>query len=171
MTARQGARSTESSSARAASLYRLLRRIRPVHRALMRVIEIHLADSGVTRPMRAVLEELNERGPQTVPQLARVLAVRRQFAQRVVNELGAAGLVERCATAAHRRSGIIAPTAAGCAQFEALSARECAAIERVAAHFAEDEVAVAIRVLEQLEDEARALGSQLEPPSATPNDD
>ncbi len=149
--------SRQGASASGATLYRLLRQIRPTYRALVRVLEGHLASTGMTRPMRAVLELLVEQGALTVPQLARALAVRRQFVQRVVNELVADGLAERRTNSAHRRSWLIVATAKGRERFEVLHRRERAEIERVGARFDEARVETAIEVLEQLEREARAL--------------
>jgi len=137
-------------SASPRELYELLRRVRPLHRALIRIIEAELRDSGLTRPMRAVLEQLDQEGPQTVPQLARALAVRRQFVQRVVNDLIAAGLAERQANAAHRRSWMIAPTRAGTDRFAEIQAREWTQLQRVAVDLDRARVREATELLERL---------------------
>jgi DNA-binding MarR family transcriptional regulator len=146
-------------------LYELLRRVRPLHRALIRIIEAELGDSGLTRPMRAVLEQLDEQGPQTVPQLARALAVRRQFVQRVVNDLIAAGLAERQPNVAHRRSWMIAPTRAGTERFAEIQAREWTQLERVAGDLDRDRVRKTTELLAQL---ARAAERAATHPSAEP---
>lgn len=144
-------------------LYALLRRIRPLNRMLVRVIEHHLAGSGITRPMRAILECLEERGPQTVPQLARTLAVRRQFAQRVVNELVETGLVERRANAAHKRSWLIAATPAGSRVFAELREREWRQLEQVAAGIDRERLEQCVQLLDHLTEQACTLTGDSDP--------
>jgi len=137
----------------------MLRRVRPLHRALVHLVEQHLAHTGISRPMRAVLEQVSADGAQTVPQLARVLAVRRQFVQRVVNDLIAAGLVERRVNAAHRRSWLIAPTAAGRRVFGELRRREREQLAPVAGELAGADVECCSRVLDYLARRAEELAA------------
>ena len=67
----------------------------------------------VTPPMRAVLEFLQARGPAPVPRIARSRGVSRQHIQTIVNDLLHEGLVELRDNPAHRRSCLVALTAAG----------------------------------------------------------
>lgn len=140
-----------------AALYGLIRRVRPLHRTLVRLVEQTLADTELTRPMRAVLEQLDEQGAQTVPQISRSLSVRRQFVQRVVNDLITAGLVTRRPNAAHRRSWLIEPTPAGLDAFTRIRRREWQELEGVAGRLDAERLAIAIEILDQLTREARAL--------------
>lgn len=150
-------RDQPARSASPEDVYALLRRIRPLHRTLVRIVEVHLADTDLTRPMRGVLEQIHDRGPQTVPQLSRSLGVKRQFAQRVVNDLLAAGLAERRPNTAHRRSWLIAPTAAGTRVFGELRQREWHQLRQVAARMGREEITRVIDVLDRLSMEARAF--------------
>jgi DNA-binding MarR family transcriptional regulator len=63
--------------------------------------------------MRAVLEFLQAQGPTPVPHIARSRGVSRQHIQTIVNELLDEGLVELRDNPAHRRSCLVALTAAG----------------------------------------------------------
>ncbi len=74
--------------------------------------EIH-GNGALTSGMRSVLLTIAERGPQTVPQIARSRPVSRQHIQVIVNSLKEAGLVELADNAAHKRSKLVALTAAG----------------------------------------------------------
>lgn len=73
---------------------------------------------------RAVLRGLSQRGPQTVPEMARARPVSRQYMQRLVNELTADGLVEAVANPAHKRSPLLRLTGAGEDKLEEMSVRE-----------------------------------------------
>jgi len=67
-------------------IYAVLRRIRPVHELSARAVTAALAGSDITMPMRAVLEQLYDAGPLTVPAIARRLFVTRQGVQVLVDE-------------------------------------------------------------------------------------
>ncbi len=62
--------------------------------------------------MRAVLEFLQAQGPTAVPRIARSRGVSRQHIQTIVNEPLDEGLVELRDNPAHRRSCLVAVTAA-----------------------------------------------------------
>lgn len=157
------ATSGDDRMATTAEVYALLQRIRPLYRGLVGTIERNLADSGLTRPMRGVLERLYHDGPRTVPQIASALAVRRQFVQRVVNALIDAGLAERRPNRAHRRSWLIALTDEGERAFAALHEREWRRMARAAGEITAGEVAVAADVLDRL---AAVVAAEEERPDA-----
>jgi DNA-binding MarR family transcriptional regulator len=62
---------------------------------------------------RWVLRRLQRYGPQTVPELARAKAIRRQSVQPVVDGLVAEGLVDLVANPRHVRSQLVRLTASG----------------------------------------------------------
>lgn len=70
-------------------------------------------DSGPSAQRRWVLRRLHRHGPQTVPELARAKALRRQSVQPVVDALVAEGFVHLVDNPAHRRSKHAALTARG----------------------------------------------------------
>ena len=87
--------------------------VRLHYHALVRLAGALHGGLRVTPPMRAVLEFLQARGPTPVPRIARSRGVSRQHIQTIVNELLHEGLVELRDNPAHRRSCLVALTAAG----------------------------------------------------------
>lgn len=83
-----------------------------------------IADLGVTASLRAVLEHLHEFGAQTVPQIAREKAVKRQSIQALVDQLRGLGLVSVRDNPTHRRSVLVATTSEGRALFRKIETRE-----------------------------------------------
>ena len=105
-------------------LYRTITGIRRCFWLLATVSDEMLADLGLTASLRAVLEHLDEFGPQTVPRIAREKSVKRQSIQALVDRLLALGLVRTEENPAHRRSVLIALTPQGAAAFRAIRRRE-----------------------------------------------
>ena len=87
--------------------------VRLHYHALVRLAGALHGPVKVTAPMRAVLEFLQAQGPTPVPRIARSRGVSRQHIQTIVNELLDEGLVELRDNPAHRRSCLVALTAAG----------------------------------------------------------
>jgi DNA-binding MarR family transcriptional regulator len=131
----------------AAALHVLVRGVRPLSRHLLAAVERRLEGTGVSIPLRGLMERLYEAGPQTVPALGRALMIPRQFALKLEGEASARGLVERVANAAHRRSSLIRLTPAGRAVIEADLEREAAMLASIAVRFDADDVEAATRVL------------------------
>jgi DNA-binding MarR family transcriptional regulator len=129
------------------ALYGVIRLVRPLFKTLYNAVEGNLAGTGVTIPMRGLMECLAEAGPRTVPQLARLLMLKRQVAQRMVNELMDAGFGEAVANEAHSRSPLIRLTEAGRAAFAALRAVEHARTVPVAAALSAADVDACRRVM------------------------
>ena len=106
------------------ALYELTRSVRRLfHQLGARVGALH-AGADVSAGMRAILETLTERGPMTVPDMARLRPVTRQHIQSLVNPLLDLGYVEAGDNPAHRRSKLIAITPEGERVFQAMRARE-----------------------------------------------
>jgi DNA-binding MarR family transcriptional regulator len=123
-----------------------------VHRSVVAVEQLH-EGFGVSVPMRAVLQFLRARGDHTVSAIARSRSVTRQHIQVIVNELAAAGLVERVHNPQHRRAPLIRITDAGAQTIDAMHAREREAFEPLLteSHWLSDErLAIAGEVLRQL---------------------
>ena len=87
--------------------------VRLHYHALVRLAGALHGARKVSAPMRAVLEFLHAHGPTPVPRIARSRGVSRQHIQTIVNELLDEGLVELRDNPAHRRSCLVALTAAG----------------------------------------------------------
>ena len=106
-----------------------------------------IADLGLTASLRAVLEHLDERGPQTVPQIAEEKSVRRQSIQALVDQLREAGLVTTKPNPAHRRSVLVSLTRQGEAVFTKVRKRERAKLRELLQDLEDEDLATAVRVL------------------------
>ena len=82
------------------------------HRLARAADSLHGSDE-LTGGERAVLMELVEAGPRTVPDMARARPVTRQHIQAIVNPLMSRGLVELIDNPRHRRSKLVRITDAG----------------------------------------------------------
>lgn len=142
---------------RGAALYEVLRHIRPVHQYSARAVATTSAPRGISMPMRAVLERLDDAGPQTVPQVARSLWITRQGVQRFVDEAKALGFVTARPNPGHKRSHLIDLTDAGRAAYRGLHADELATLDRIAAGLDPDDIAACVRVLAHLTRELRGI--------------
>lgn len=135
--------------------YDVLRQVRPLHAQAARAVTEALQGEPLTMAVRALLERLDEQGPQTVPQVAAWLDVTRQAVQRVVDDARLLGYVEVRANPAHRRSHLIDVTSSGRDAFQRLHADEIATLAHVAAGIDRDELLTCAHVLERLTDVIR----------------
>jgi len=133
-------------------LFEVIRRVRPLYRALLSAVESRLEGTGISVALRGVLEILAEDGPQAVPQIARAHGVGRQFVQRTVDEAAAAGLVCSEDNPAHRRSPLFDLTDKGRAAFAKIRRQEMAVTRRVAAGLSRADVAAALRVVKHMKE-------------------
>ena len=129
------------------SLYDLLQQVRPLHRRVARSVAVHLEGTGIGVGARAVLALLAAGEAKSVPAIGRELFLPRQNVQKWVDALLEAGLVERRANPAHRRSHLIAVTPQGTSLFAEIRLRENAAIEPLAERLSLSEIETAARVL------------------------
>ena len=106
------------------TLKTIIDEIRSCFWILKSVSDETIADLGLTASTRAVLQYLQEKGPQTVPKIAADKSVKRQSIQALVDLLLSDGRVETRPNPAHQRSQLIALTPAGKAVFEEVSRRE-----------------------------------------------
>lgn len=123
-----------------------------IHRSIVAIDHLHQG-SGVSVPMRAVLEFLRAHDAHTVAAIARARSVSRQHIQVIVNDLLDAGLVERVENPSHRRAPLIRLAAVGERTIDDLHAREREVFEPVlaASHWlSEERLAVAAEVLRQV---------------------
>ncbi|MEM7024157.1 MAG: helix-turn-helix domain-containing protein [Pseudomonadota bacterium] len=142
-------------------LYQIIRLVRPLYKALEASVTRELASTGINVSQRAVLEQLLERG-QTVPAIGRALILPRQFIQKTVNELLAAGLVEKRANDAHKRSPLLELTADGSELIDAIKARESAVMRPIAASLSSQDLRVTRSVLTEMIDGFRAHNTSAE---------
>ena len=117
---------------------------------------------GFTASHRGVLESLATHGAQTVPGLARARPVARQHIQVLVNDLVTLGFVETQPNPAHKRSPLIALTAAGARRFEAIRRAESKLLKSLRLSLSRTELG---RLADDLELVSRDLGEWLTDPS------
>ena len=130
----------------------------PLYRQTARSLE---ASAGLPVGVRAVLDLLRIRSALTVPRIADILGLSRQFVQRCVNEAAEDGWVMLRANPAHQRSSLVVLTERGRARVAAIRAAEAQALVPVAEALSADDVAACVRVLTRLLDLVRI------PPGAT----
>jgi DNA-binding MarR family transcriptional regulator len=109
---------------RAENLDELVHAVRGVFFALRGMSETLLSDLDCTAGERSLLQELEARGPQSVPVLARSRAVSRQAMQKTVDGLRARGWLDAIDNPQHQRSSLVALTPSGRKVFTAIRARE-----------------------------------------------
>ena len=100
------------------------------HRLRFVAEELH-HDGEHTAGRRSLLRDLDQRGPQTVPQMARARPVSRQYIQGLVSRLERDGFVELIENPAHKRSRLVRLTRAGRRYVDAMLRREARALQRV----------------------------------------
>jgi DNA-binding MarR family transcriptional regulator len=108
----------------------LVARLRETFFELRRVSQWLFADLDCTATERSLLMELAARGALTVPALARTRSVSRQSMQKVVDRLASRGWVAAATNPDHKRSPLVALTAAGRDVCEELRRRELEALRR-----------------------------------------
>lgn len=142
-------------------VYDLLRQVRPLVLNSARVVDAALRSDGLSVGTRAVLEMLTESGPMTVPAIGERLDLARQGIQRHVDDLIGLGLAESRPNPAHRRSVLIAATPAGTTLFTRIRSAELARLGTMAAGHSDEDLATALRVLQDLNRDVRRRATEL----------
>ncbi|MCZ2828116.1 MarR family transcriptional regulator [Modestobacter sp. VKM Ac-2986] len=140
--------------------YQVLAQVRPLYQAAGRAVDQALRGTDLTVPLRAVLELVLDRGPMTVPQLAREFGVTRQSVQALVDTGAARGLLDLADNPQHRRSRLVAATGSGRRTFDEVHGRELAALDRVTADLDAEDLVSCARVLTLLTDRIRQLSDE-----------
>lgn len=135
---------------RVTNMVRVMTSVRQCFWLLAAVSDDMIADLDLTASMRAVLQSLDQFGPQTVPQIARQKAVKRQSIQALVDQLRVRGHVERADNPAHRRSVLIRLTKEGARRFAEIRKREAKELADLVARFEIGELDITFRTLETL---------------------
>lgn len=107
--------------------------------------------AGVSVGVRSVLVLLHRYGPMTVPQMGRLMALTRQFVQRMANDAMDRGWAEATPNPAHQRSSLIRITDEGVAVITAILAREHALNQQVGdGELTDAELRACVRVLKEM---------------------
>ena len=152
----------------AASAYQVLAALRPLYQASEQAVAGSLRDTGLTVPLRAVLELLLRRGPMTVPEVAREFGVTRQSVQALVDSGADLGVLAFEDNPRHRRSRKVAATPHGERTFGAVHGRELANLDRVAGDLDADDLARCAHLLSVLTGRIRQIPDHAPDPDQEP---
>jgi DNA-binding MarR family transcriptional regulator len=108
----------------------LVSQVRELFFNLRRASDLLHADFDSTAVERGVLQEIDQMGPRTVPQMAQARAISRQAMQKTIDGLLDRRWVMTQENPHHQRSSLIALTAAGTTAFEKMRRREGAVLAR-----------------------------------------
>ncbi|WP_460071680.1 MarR family winged helix-turn-helix transcriptional regulator [Streptomyces sp. YKOK-I1] len=122
----------------------------PLYRRALRKVEQGEAVEGASVGVRSVLDLLRQKGDMTVPQMARVMALSRQFVQRMVNDAAERGWVESVPNPAHQRSSLIRLTEEGHRLVTLVLGREHMLNRQVGGDLTAAEVQTCVRVLREM---------------------
>ncbi|MFI7498504.1 MarR family winged helix-turn-helix transcriptional regulator [Streptomyces sp. NPDC049687] len=122
----------------------------PLYRRALRKVEQGEEVEGASVGVRSVLDLLRRKGEMTVPQMGRVMALSRQFVQRMVNDAAAQGWVESVPNPAHQRSSLIRLTEEGRTLVTAVLDREHTLNRQVGGGLTDAEVRACVRVLTEM---------------------
>ena len=132
------------------TLYELIRLVRPLYKTLEASVARELAETGISVSQRAVMEQILDHGPLTVPAIGRLLILPRQFIQKIANELLEQRLVHKLENQAHKRSVLFGLTAEGEAAVSGIKAREAEVMTPIAAALKPDDLAVTKQVVTEI---------------------
>ncbi|MFQ5625491.1 MAG: MarR family winged helix-turn-helix transcriptional regulator [Methyloligellaceae bacterium] len=128
------------------------RLIRAAFHRLGTTADVLHAEKGVTGGMRAVMETLVEKGPQTVPQIARDKMVSRQHIQTLADQLLASGLAAAEPNPRHKRSSLMTLTRKGRDLFRAMREPEKKLFAEIASKLDGDGLEATRATLQRLND-------------------
>ncbi|MBI1823216.1 MAG: MarR family transcriptional regulator [Nitrospirae bacterium] len=98
----------------------------------LRVVAEQIHQQGETSgPKRGLLKNLERLGPQTVPQMARIRPVSRQYIQTIVSQLHEGGYVTYIDNPAHKRSPLVKLNQKGQDLLKAMSRQEDELLSRL----------------------------------------
>ncbi len=138
------------------TLYRLIVEVRGAFHDLAEYADALHADLGVTAASRAVMEYVADRGPDTVPNIARVKKVSRQHIQQLADGLVASGLAQWQDNPQHKRSRLLQLSPKGHDRFAEIRRREAVALSALAGQLEGLNVACAADTLAEVR---HALGA------------
>lgn len=127
-----------------------LQLIRPLQQEVEAAVASMLSGTSITVRTRAVLENLAQSGPLTVPQVAARLGMKRQYVQIMMNEAEEAGFVRCRSNPAHKRSVLFELTKPGQDVLIGLQRAEKQIMQSVSGKLTRDEVEKAHHVIEHV---------------------
>lgn len=119
------------------------------HRLTVVAEDVH-HEGELSAGLRGVMRSLDDYGPQTVPQLARMRPVSRQHIQRLVTELIEHGYVEAIANPAHKKSQLVRLSTMGRDRLVSMREREAALLQRLQLSVSPERLREATAVLSEV---------------------
>ncbi len=95
------------------ALHDLFREVFELHAALSAIMDTVHEQAGLNTSQHKIMRSLSHIGPATVPDIAAVLGVSRQFVQTVCNNLLSCEFIEFAANPRHKRSKLAVLTERG----------------------------------------------------------
>ena len=115
---------------RGKALHDLFREVFKLHAALSEIMDRVHEQAGLSTSQLKIMRVLSRIGPATVPDVAAVLVVSRQFVQTVCNDLLADGFLEFTDNPRHKRSKLVLLTEPGHRAFRQARKNENQIIEQ-----------------------------------------
>ena len=112
------------------ALHDLFREVFNLHAALSEIMDKIQEQAGLSTAQHKIMRVLTHIGPATVPDIAAVLGVSRQFVQTVCNALLSCGFLEFTDNPRHKRSKLAVLTAPGRRAFRQARKNENQIIEK-----------------------------------------
>ena len=131
-------------------LYELILQIRPAYRFLSDAVEFELKGTGISMPMRAVMETISMTGQMSVPDLAHGMMIARQSVQPLVDKLLDDRLLEKLENPRSKKSSLWALTKKGSEQLSKIRKIEQQNLKNIDSEFKANEIEAAIKVLNKL---------------------
>jgi DNA-binding MarR family transcriptional regulator len=111
-------------------LHDLFREVFQLHTALSSIMDKVHEQAGLSTSQHKIMGALDHIGPGTVPDMAAVLGVSRQFVQTVCNDLLSRGFIEFADNPRHKRSKLAVLTESGRIAFRQARQKENEIIEQ-----------------------------------------
>lgn len=116
-----------------------------------------LKEYGLSSGRMGILRSLNQLGPKSISEIARLRPVSRQGVQRMANELVALGLVEVENSAEDRRSKILSLTQEGRSAYKKAARAQQSVMTALASDYDAEELENARKFLKKLEKTAESI--------------
>ena len=138
--------------------------INAAHFALAALMERIHGQGEVSSGRRAILLNLARLGPATVPALAAMRPVSRQYVQRLADALETEGLIAKGPNPAHARSPLLSITERGQARLAQMLNHERPILAELAQSMSVDEAERLTAALTRLREQVIAVGPPTPPP-------
>lgn len=132
------------------ALHDLFREVFELRNALSTIMDKVHEQAGLSTSQHRIMRALNHIGPATVPDMAALLGVSRQFVQTVCNDLLSQGFLVFTDNPRHKRSKLASLTEPGRLAFQQARQKEDKIIEQVLPGIEPDKVKEACELLKSI---------------------